>query len=395
MAKPTELADLTAELKERIPDCRFRFEWSSKAQGGHLILCGDWNRCGRRSSRTLRDVEGKPFTKQKRSLTTTARQQALEGAAVLVHSWADGADTRCRRTMTLQPTSSVLARQRRVVIERIRTRDGGHGIKQKHHRHARALFSWLDDRNQPLDAPNAIFWAGEGVQRNTDTYADRLRMAQWACQWNALTWLLPEVKRAKKPEVSRPFVDHSTDAQIERAFTLITDPAAAAFFRVVAATGCRPGEVALFDWARWIEGGRGQALHGYSPKVEKDFTAICNPLCWLEDFDPALLVVQGVNSAQRPISEEASGLLVRHYSRLLKLVQRDLRAAGWQHVPTWTDLRHLWTIRAELAGFNTRIAAIAQAHSHKMAQMVYLRHGEQRQVLAEIQRVASLSATAS
>jgi integrase len=395
MAKPTELADLTDELKERIADCRFRFEWSSKAQGRHLILCGDWNRCGRRSSRTLRDLDGAPIQKQKRPLSTTARQQALEGAAVLVHAWADGADTRRRRTVALQPTSSVLARQRRAVIERIRTRDGGHGIKQKHHRHARALFSWLDDRNQPLDAPNAILWAGEGVQRNTDTYADRLRMAEWACKWNALTWVLPEAKRAKKPEVHRPFVDHGTDAQIEQAFALITDPAASAFFRVVAATGCRPGEVALFDWSRWTKGGRGQALHGYSPKVEKDFTAICNPLSWLEGVDTALVAVQGVNPAQRPISEEASALLVRHYSRLLKLVQRDLSAAGWEHVPTWTDLRHLWTIRAELSGFNTRIAAIAQAHSHKMAQMVYLRHGEQRQVLAEIQRVASISAAAS
>lgn len=395
MAKPTELADLTAELKERIPDCRFRFEWSSKAQGCHLILCGDWNRCARRSSRTLRDGNGVTFKRQKRPLSTTARQQALEGAAVLVHAWKDGADTRCRRKMTLEPTSSVLARQRRLVTERIRGRDGGHGNKQKHHRHARALFAWLDDRNQPLDAPNAILWAGEGVQRNTDTYADRLRMAQWACQWNALTWVLPEGKRAKKPEVSRPFVDHCTDAQIERAFTLIGDPAAATFFRVVAATGCRPGEVALFDWARWIEGGRGQALHGYSPKVEKEFTAICTPLTWLEGVDTALLAVQGVNPAQRPISEEVSALLVRHYSRLLKLVQKDLRAAGWQHLPTWTDLRHLWTIRAELSGYNTRIAAIAQAHSPKMAQMVYLRHGEQRQVLAEIQRVARLSPEAS
>ena len=336
-----------------------------------------------------------PTKKQRRALSTSVRQHSLECAVALINAWSDGADTRQRRKASQQPTSSLLARQRRLVVERIRSREGGHGIKQKHHRHARALFTWLDDRNQLLDAPNAILWAGEGVQRNTDTYADRLRMAQWACEWNALPWVLPEAKRAKKPEVSRPFVDHCTDAQIEQAFTLINDPAAAAFLRVVAATGCRPGEVALFDWARWIEGGRGQALQGYSPKVEKEFTAICNPLSWLKGLDPAVLMVAGVNPSQRPISEEASALMVRHYSRLLKLVQRDLRAAGWQRVPTWTDLRHLWTIRAELAGFNTRIAAIAQAHSHKMAQMVYLRHGEQRQVLAEIQRVASISAAAS
>ena len=395
VAQPTELADLTAELKERIPDCRFRFEWSSSAQGRHLILCGDWNRCGRRSSRTLRDGAGMAIKKQKRPLSTSARQQALDDAADLVRSWGDGADTRRRRQATLLPTSSVLARQRRTVLDRIRARDGGHGIKQKHHRHTRALFTWLDDRNQPLDAPNAILWASEGVKRNTDTYADRLRIAQWACQWNSLTWVLPEAKRAKKPEVRRPFVDHCGDAEIERAFSLISDPAAAMFFRVVAATGCRPGEVALFDWPRWIDGGRAEALHGYSPKVGKEFTAICNPLHWLEGVDPDQLTVQGVDPAHRPVSEEATALLVRHYSRLLKLVQRDLRAAGWRHVPTWTDLRHLWTIRAELAGFNPRIAAIAQAHSHKMAQMVYLRHGEQRQVLAEIQRVARLSAAAS
>lgn len=395
MAKPTELAHLTAELKERVPDCRFRFEWSSKAQGCNLILCGDWNRCGRRSSRTLRNGDCAPIKKQKSPLSTTVRLQALESAAVLVQSWNDGADTRRRRTRVLQPTSSILARQRRVVIERIRARDGGHGIKQKHHRHARSLFSWLDDRTQPLDAPNAILWAGEGILRNTDTYADRLRIAEWACKWNALTWVLPETKRAKKPEVHRPFVDLGTDTQIEEAITLITDPAAAAFFRVVAATGCRHGEVALFDWARWIKEGRGQALYGYSPKVEKDFTAICNPLKWLENLDPSYLRVEEVSPSERPISEEASALLVRHYSRLLKLVQRDLRAAGWQYVPTWTDLRHMWTIRAELSGFSTRIAAIAQAHSHKMAQMVYLRHGEQRQVLAEIQRVASISPAAS
>jgi len=391
MAHPTELADLTAELKEFIPGSRFRFEWSSKAQGRHLILCGDWNRCGRRSSRTLCDEGGNPIKKQKRLLSTNDRQQAVKDALVLLQSWADGADTRRRRKNSVEPSSSVLARQRRVVIDRIRARDGGHGIKRKHHRHARALFTWLDDRNQPLDAPNAIAWAGEGVARNTDTYADRLRIAQWACQWNALIWVVPESKRAKKPEVHRPFVDHTSDAEIERAFELITDETAKAFFRVVAATGCRPGEVALFDWERWVEGGRSKALQGYSPKVGKDFTAICHPLRWMEGIDPSMLVVQGVDPSQRPISEETSASLVRHYSRLLKMVQRDLRAAGWQHVPTWVDLRHLWTIRAELSGFNPRIAAISQAHSHKMAQLVYLRHGEQRQVLAEIERLASLS----
>jgi hypothetical protein len=86
------------------------------------------------------------------------------------------------------------------------------------------LFAWLDNRNQLLDAPNAICWAGEGVERNADTYADRLRMAQWACQWNCLTWVLPEAKRAKKPKVQRPFVEQSNDADIQLVFTLVKSP---------------------------------------------------------------------------------------------------------------------------------------------------------------------------
>ena len=396
MARPTELADLTSELKERFPSMRFRFEWSSAAQGKHLLLCGDWNRCGSRSSRTIHGSDGEPIKQSKRALSTSSRQLALNAAANLVLAWEQGGDTRQRRQRNTEPASKVLVHQRRVVFDRIRARDGGYGIKQKHMRHARSLFKWLDDQNQALDAPHAICWAALGTERNTDTYADRLRMAQWACQWNARVWVLPENRRAKKPTVCRPFVDQCSDGQLELAFGLIQDPEAAAFFRVVSATGCRPGEVALFDWARWLGEGRGQALHGYSPKVKKEFVAICNPLRWMQDLDPMLLAVGGVDpAAQRPPTEEMSALLVRHYSRLLKLVQQDLKAAGWEHVPTWTDLRHLWTIRAEIDGYNLRTAAIAQAHSPRMAEAIYLRHGEKRQVLAEIERLASIMQVAS
>jgi len=395
MAAPTELADLTAELKERIPDACFRFEWASVAQGQQLLLCGDWKRTGRRSSRTLHGTEGAVFRKGRRSLSTDQRLQALEAAINLANAWKIGAETRQRCRRSDPPASSLLAMQWRVVLDRIRSRSGGHGVKQKHHRHVRALFAWLDDRNQVLDAPSAICWAGEGVKRATDSYADRLRVARWACEWNNKFWVLPEDQRPKKAEVVRPFVDKGTDAELEHAFSMIKDPAAATFFRVIAATGCRPGEVSFFDWERWEHEGRPQELYGYSLKVEKDFVAICHPHEWIKEIDPTLLKVEGVDSGARPVSEETRDLVVRPYSRLLKLVKKDLSAGGWPVLPTWTDLRHMWTIRAEIDGFDMRVAALAQAHSHKMAQMVYLRHGEQRQVLAEIKRMASVSQVAA
>lgn len=390
MAAPTELAHLTAELKERIPGAPFRFEWASKAQGQHLLLCGDWNRIGRRGSRTLYGREAAVFRKGKRPLSTDQRLQALEAGIRLANAWRDGVDTRQRRKRCDLPTSSVLAMQRRVVIEQIRSRAGGHGVKQKHHRHARALFVWLDERNQLLDGPNAIHWVGDGVKRNTDNYADRLRVAQWACEWNSKAWKVPEDKRPKKSTVLRPFVDQMLDTDLEQIFWLIKDPAAATFFRVISATGCRPSEVGFFDWDRWDREGRPTELYGYSPKVEKDFVAICNPLEWIKEIDPTLLKVQGADSGARPVREETSGLVVRHYSRLLKLVKKDLSTGGWTVLPTWTDIRHMATIRAKIDGYDVRTMALAQAHSHKMAEMVYLRHGEKRQVLAEIKRMASV-----
>lgn len=392
MAAPTELAQLTAELKGFIPESCFRFEWASKAQGEQLLLCGNWNRRGRRSSRTLYDKERCVFRKPKLGLTTDQRQQALEAARQLTNSWITGADTRQRRRRCEQPTSSMLAIQRRVVFDGIRARSGGHRCKQKHHRHATALFLWLDDRNQALDAPSAIEWAGEGVQRNKDTYADRLRVAKWACEWNGKAWVLPEDKRPKKPEVSRPFVDQMLDADLERIFSLIRDPAAATFCRVIAATGCRPGEVNFFDWERWERDGRPQSLYGYSLKVKKNFVAICNPLNWIKDIDPSLVLLEGIDRERRPVSEETTEQLTQQYSRLLKLVQNDLEAQGWKVLPTWTDIRHMATIRGKIDGYDVRTMAIAQAHSHKMAEMVYLRHGEERQVLAEIERKARMDA---
>ena len=395
MAQATELADLSAELREQIPDSRFRFEWSSPAQGKHLLLCGDWNRRGQRSSRTIYGRDGSPLKKQKRPLSTSARQEALHAATRLVRSWCEGADTRQRCKRAQEPASNVLAMKRKVVISEIRSRPGGHGVKQKHFRHARSLFLWLDDRNQPLDAPGAIHWAGENVKRDTDTYADRLRLAQWACEWNGLAWVLPKNKRAQKPTVSRPFVDRTTDDELEAAFDLIKDPQAAAFFRVIAATGCRPAEVALFDWGRWDREGRPQYVHGYSPKVDKSFVAICEPMAWITDIDIELLTVAEVDPTERPVTAQTRERLTKNYSRLLKMAKEDLKKAGWRVTPTWTDLRHLWTIRAETRGWDRRAAALSQAHSPKMAEMVYLRHGEERQVLAEIERHSRMRQSAA
>ena len=104
MAAPTELAHLTAELKERIPDAPFRFEWASEAQGQHLLLCGDWNRIGRRGSRTLYGREAAVFRKGKRPLSTDQRLQALEAGIRLANDWRAGVDTRQRRKRCDDPT---------------------------------------------------------------------------------------------------------------------------------------------------------------------------------------------------------------------------------------------------------------------------------------------------
>lgn len=132
------------------------------------------------------------------------------------------------------------------------------------------------------------------------------------------------------------------------------------------------------------------ALHGFSPKVKKNFVAVVHPLRWLQEVDISLLAAMQLNHASQGCHEEIAELNTRQSSRLLKLVQNDLSTAGFACLPSWTDLRHMWSIRAEVDGMERRTAALAQAHSERMATMVYLRHGEQRQVLAGIHRFATL-----
>ena len=395
MPRPGELAALTAELTSKMPEYRFNFEWSSPAQGGHLLLCGDWNRQGRRTSRTLQDPSGKPIKRGRRQLSTDERLRALEAATSLVCAYAEGSATKQRKKRVLGPSSSLLVQQRQRLMRMIREREGGTGAKTKHLRHCRALFEWLDERNCLLDSVNAIGWAGDGVKRNTDNYSDRLRVAKWACGVNNLVWILPENKRAQKPGVKRPFVDAMSDHDLSALFPLVKDPEARTFLRVIAATGCRPSEVLLFDWERWQMDGRPNYIDGFSRKKGMSFTAICNPVEWLDDAEVGLLSHQWSRTEIESSCEIVAAELTRRYSRLLKLVQQDLRAAGIKHVPTWTDFRHLWTIRAELGGINRNIGAAAQAHSEKMARDIYLRHGKRSQVISEAKRLASMSVVAS
>ena len=131
-------------------------------------------------------------------------------------------------------------------------------------------------------------------------------------------------------------------------------------------------------------------LHGWSPKLHKAFVAAVHPRQWLEDVDIALLSCEAVDPSDRSGSEEAAQANTRYSSRMLRLMQADLRRAGFSCLPTWTDLRHLWTIRAQSDGMDRKTAALAQAHSERMAAEVYLRHGEQRQALSGIKRFASI-----
>lgn len=387
MAKPGELAALSAELKAKIAPCPFHFEWSSPSQGKHLILCGDWNRQGRRTSRTLQDSNGQPIPKGPRQLSTEERLTALEAAVRLVKLYLEGSAAKQRKKRVLEPSSTLLGRQRRSLVQMIRERDGGHGAKRKHLRHAWGLFDWLETRNCLLESATSINWASDGINRNTDNYADRLRIAQWACQINGINWILPPSKRAKKPKVKRPFVEAMVNVDLSRLFAMVKDPEAEAFLRVIAATGCRPSEVVCFDWQGWDEAGRPNHIDGYSRKKKYQFTSLIHPLEWLEDLDISLVRGQWGKEELETGNEVIASALTKHYSRLLKLVQKDLHAAGLEHRPTWTCLRHLWTIRAEVDGIDRRIGALSQAHSVKMASLVYLRHGQKAQVLAEAKRL--------
>jgi len=390
MPRPGELAALSAELKAQLRDCPFSFEWSSPKQGKHLILCGDWNRQGKRTSRTIQDPEGRPIRKGPRQLSTEQRLTALEAATRLVKLYLEGSAAKQRRKRLLEPSSTLLGVQRRSLVQKIRERDSGHGAKRKHLRHAWGLFEWLETHNCQLDSATSLNWASDGIKRNTDNYADRLRIAKWACNTNNIPWILPPNKRAKRPEVKRPFVEAMVNTDLSTLFALVRDPEAQAFLRVIAATGCRPSEVVCFDWQGWDQAGRPNHIDGYSRKQKRHFTSLIHPLEWLEELDISLVKGRWEKEELELDDEVIANALTNHYSRLLKLVQRDLEAAGLKHRPSWTCFRHLWTIRAEVNGIDRRIGALSQAHSAKMASLVYLRHGQKAQVLAEAKRHARI-----
>ena len=382
----TELGWLTGELRGMVTPCPFRFEWANARQGMKLLLGGDWSRRRTHTTRTIYGTDGSPIRKGHHPLSTADRQAALSAGQRLVKNWQDGADTRQRIRPGGQPASTTLSHQQRIAVHQVRERKCGDARKRKLLRLTRKLFEWLDERRLTLDSPNAISWASDSVRRDTANYVDRLFVAQWAVELNGMPWVLPRHRRAQAPKVSRPFAENATDQDIEHVFSAITDPTAEAFCRVIAATGCRPSEVAFLDWEQWEREGRPMAVHGFSPKVNKDFVAIIHPSRWLDGFNPRALAVPTAIYENSRNSEETSQRNTHYSSRLLKIVQRDLSAAGIHPTPTWTDLRHLWTIRATNDGMDQRTAALAQAHSEKMVTAVYLRHGEKRQTLAGIDR---------
>ncbi len=386
----TELAWLSNELRENLDYCPFRFEWSNHRQGHKLLIGGDWNRRLRHTTRTIQGVDGKPIRKAGRPLSTLERQLAIAEGIRLVKSWHQGCDTRQRRRPSGEPYNILLAHQRRVASELIRQRSCGTGRKRKLLRHTLNLYSWLDQRGLPLDCSNAIAWAADGVSCSTANYADRLFCARSAVELNALRWDLPKHRRPKTPKVRREFAENALDSDVEQVFSLIKDPQVEAFCRVIAATGCRPSEVVFFDWFSWLRADRQMPLYGWSPKVDREFIAVCHPLAWLKDLDPSLLRAPGLDWQDRSRTEQSSRLNTQYSARLLRLMKRDLQAAGFKPLPRWTDLRHLWTLRALAAGMDRKTAALAQAHSERMAELVYLRHGEKRQSLAGIERFAKL-----
>ncbi len=267
MALPTELASLTHELKQGCPSQGFRFEWSSKAQGVHLLLCRDWNRNGRRTSRTIPGPDGLAITKARQQLATPIRAHVLSEGQKLIQLWNQGGSTNSRHRPCQPLITSALKHQKKSVLCLITARQSQDRSKQKHLRHLHGLFDWLESGRMTLDGPNAQRWAREGCDLNTDNCSDRIRIAKWACGHNGIPWVLSPIHKPKAPSVIRPFVDKATDADIHRAISLVSDPVAATFFRVVAATGCRPSEVELllrkvqeetmrkdFEWRiRWTD----------------------------------------------------------------------------------------------------------------------------------------------
>jgi integrase len=390
MALPTELAALTHELKEALPGQAFRFEWSSKAQGVHLLLCGDWNRNSRRSSRTIQGPDGLAITKARQQLSTTIRQHVLMEALKLVDVWNQGGQTNSRRRSCQPLITSALKQQKKAVLYHIDAKQSQDRSKQKHLRHVHSLFDWLESRRRILDSPNSQQWAREGCRLDTDNYSDRLRVAKWACELNRLPWVISGLHKPKAPKVARPFVDQATDADIYRAITMVSDPTAATFFRVVAATGCRPSEVALYDWKKWEGKGRPNVIEGFSQKSQAPLTSIIHPMDWMKEIDWKLVCIDGISHITRDcVSEDESNEITRQYSDLLRKAQEETQAKGFEWKIRWTDLRHLWTLRSDCDGINTRTAAISQSHSEHMHKKVYLRHNSRRQVEAEAARLAS------
>lgn len=387
MAPPTELSALTRELKEVCPHQTFRFEWSSRAQGVHLLLCGDWNRNGRRSSRTIQGPDGLAICKTRQQLSTITRQHVLSEAMKLVDIWNQGGHTNSRHRPGHPLVTSALKQQKRTVMYHIDAKPSLDRSKQKHLRHVHSLFDWLETRRRVLDSPNSQQWAREGCRLDTDNYSDRLRVAKWACELNRLPWVISPIHKPKAPKVERPFVDKATDDDIYTAIQMVSDPAAATFFRVVAATGCRPSEVALYNWEKWDLAGRPNYIEGFSRKSQAPLMSIIHPLEWIMEIDWKLVCLEGISLIPRErVSEEESNRLTKQYSDLLRKVQDETRAKGFAWRIRWTDLRHLWTLRSDADGMNTRTAALSQSHSENMHKMVYLRHNTLRQVLAEAKR---------
>ena len=285
--------------------------------------------------------------------------------------------------------TSALKQQKRVVIDHIKVKPSQEKSKQKHLRHVHSLFDWLETSRRDLDGPNSQQWAREGCRLDTDNYSDKIRVAKWACELQGLPWVLPPTHKPKTPKVARPFVDRATDADVLRAITLVTDPVAATFFRVVAATGCRPSEVALYNWEEWDRQGRPNVIEGFSRKSQAPLTSIIHPVAWMKQINWKLVCIDGISHIPREsVTEEESSELTRHYSDLLRKVQDETQAKGFEWRIRWTDLRHLWTLRSDSDGLNTRTVALSQSHSEHMHKRVYLRHNPRRQVVAEAERFA-------
>lgn len=235
-------------------------------------------------------------------LSTTEREQALTAGSRLVRAWLDGADTRQRRTPHRQVSCPALDHQRQLILDHVLGCTCGFGRKQKLLRHTQGLFAWLDKRGLPVDSPNVIAWAGDGTtvpQRTTPKRTTPIGSSSPSGLWSSMA---------------------------------------------------KPGS------SRSTAGPRSRRFAGRSPKRPvTPFSKRSSP--------SSLLVAEGVDPNDQTPSENTVRLNTRNSSRLLKLVQRDLAAAGW-------PLR-------------------LRDPSEHMARAVYLRHGQLRQTHAGIERFAA------